>query len=131
MEKRSFILGMITAFCECIAAGCKDLALSPPLTHADYEEVRAEAEEIIEKHGLLHAHEENMDVPEDERFEWILMASREETFRRYRALREQGLSPLRSLGPFSELLSYQAEKSVSTGYDAYREIFGDPAPGKP
>ena len=103
MDQRSFILGMITAFCECVAAGCKDLALSPPLTHEVYTMVHAEAEE---------------------RFEWILIAAREETLRRYAALREEGLSPARSLRPFSELLSYNAEKSVSTTYDAYRAYFG-------
>ena len=32
MDKRSFVLGMITAFSECVAGGCKRLALSPPLT---------------------------------------------------------------------------------------------------
>ena len=50
-DKRSFILGMITAFCECVAGGCKRLALSPPLTRADYGMVADEAGELIEKHG--------------------------------------------------------------------------------
>lgn len=124
MDKRSFILGMVTAFCECVAGGCKDLALSPPLTHTDYEMVAEEAEQIIEKHGLLHAHEENPELTEDRRFEWILIASREETIRKYRELRAMGYAPSQSLKPFSELLSYNAEKSVSTGYDAYRAYFG-------
>ena len=123
MDKRSFILGMVTAFCECVAAGCKDLALSPPMTHADYEMVVDEAERIIEKHGLIHAHEENPELPEEERFEWILIASREETFCQYQELRKQGYAPSRSLKPFSRLLSYQEAKSISTGYDAYREYF--------
>ena len=51
LDKRSFILGMITAFSECVAAGCKRLALSPPLSEADYDAVADEAHEIIEKHG--------------------------------------------------------------------------------
>ena len=124
MDQRSFVLGMITAFCECVAAGCKDLALSPPLTHEVYTMVHAEAEELIARHGLISAHEENPELPEEERFEWILIAARQETLRRYAALREEGLSPARSLRPFSELLSYNAEKSVSTTYDAYRAYFG-------
>ena len=90
MDQRSFILGMITAFCECVAAGCKDLALSPPLTHEVYTMVHAEAEELIARHGLISAHEENPELPEEERFEWILIAARQETLRRYAALREEG-----------------------------------------
>ncbi len=122
-DKRSFILGMITAFCECVAAGCKDLALSPPLTAEDYALYRADAEDLIEKHGLLHARERNEDLPEEERFEWILIAARQQTLEEYRALRARGFSPARSLAPFAGVLSYDAEKSVSNGFDAYRERF--------
>ena len=35
-DKRSFLLGMITAFCECVADGCKRLALRPPLVKKLY-----------------------------------------------------------------------------------------------
>ena len=38
-DKRSFILGMITAFSECVVGGCKRLALSPPMTAQDYEKL--------------------------------------------------------------------------------------------
>ncbi len=122
-DKRSFILGMITAFCECVSAGCKDLALSPPLYGADYAAVAREAEEIISKHGLISWHEENADLTREERFDWILIAARRETIDAYLSLRRRGLSPARSLAPFSSLLSYDAEKSVSSGYDAFREYF--------
>ena len=124
LDKRAFILGMVTAFSECVAAGCKRLALSPPLTRADFEQVSAEAYEIIERHGLLHAHEENLDRPAEERFEWILIAARRETLDAYQTLRRRGLSPAVSLVPFAELLSYNPVESVQTGYDAYRSLFG-------
>ena len=123
LDKYSFILGMVTAFSECVAGGCKRLALSPPLSHADFEMVKDDAYDIIEKHGLLHLHEENQDLPADERFEWILIAGKKETLEKYRALRAAGLSPARSLEPFSELLSYDPAESIHTGYDAYRELF--------
>ena len=123
LDKRSFILGMITAFSECVAGGCKRLALSPPLTRADYEAVGAEAEEIIRKHGLLHYREENGDRPEKGRFEWILIAGKRETLDAYLALRGKGFSPVDSLAPFAELLSYNPAESVHTGYDAYRDYF--------
>ena len=123
MDKRSFILGMVTAFCECVAGGCKRLALSPPLTREDFAMVGEEACEIIEKHGLIHYHEHSRDLPEEERFEWILIALRQDIIDRYLALREKGFSPARSLEPFYDLLSYDPKNSVHTGYDAYRAYF--------
>ena len=127
MDQKSFALGMITAFCECVAGGCKRLALSPPLTHEMYEKISVEACEIIEKHGLLWYHEENKDLPEAERFEWLLIALKQDTLDRYQKLRAEGLNPARSLKPFFELLSYAPEESVHTGYDAYKELFGEAA----
>ncbi len=128
LDKRSYILGMITAFCECVAGGCKHLALSPPLSREDYKAVAAEAMELIEKHGLLHYHEENLDRPEAERFDWILIAGKQETIERYLALRQEGFNPVDSLVPFSELLSYNPEESIHTGYDAFRSSFPEPLP---
>ncbi len=124
-DKRSFILGMITAFSECVAGGCKRLALSPPLTEADDRMVRREAYEIIERHGLRHYREENADQPEEKRFIWILIFSRQETIDEYLRLRALGLSPMDSLEPFYSLLSYQPGESVHTGYDAFRAYFPD------
>lgn len=124
LDKRSFILGMITAFSECVAGGCKRLALSPPLTQNDYASVAEEANAIIEKHGLLHYHEKKPDQAEENRFEWILIAGKQETIDQYLDLRERGFSPVDSLAPFSDLLSYNPEESIHTGYDAYRSYFG-------
>ncbi|MBR6185717.1 MAG: hypothetical protein IKQ41_05590 [Clostridia bacterium] len=123
MDKKSFILGMITAFCECAAAGCKQLALSPPLSREDYTALHAEAEALIQKHGLLFYHEENLDIPREERFEWLLIAARQDTIDQYLALRRAGFSPVRSLRPFSGLLSYDESQGVPTRYDAYRAYF--------
>ena len=127
-DKRSFILGMITAFCECVAGGCKRLALSPPLSKADYETIAGEANDIIEKHGLLHYHEENLDQPESTRIDWILIAAKLTTIDEYLALRKNGYSPLVSLDPFADLLSYNPAESIHTGYDAYREYFSEIEP---
>ena len=93
MDKRSFVLGMITAFSECVAAGCKRLALSPPLPREDCAAFGQEAEALIERHGLLWALEENPELPEGQRFVWLLIAARQETLDAYRALRETGCSP--------------------------------------
>ena len=122
-DKRAFVLGMITAFCECVAGGCKQLALSPPLRREDYDSLAEEACGLIEKHGLLHYHEENRDQPENTRFDWILIAARQTVIDRYLALRREGFSPAVSLAPFAELLSYRPDEGVHTGYDAFREYF--------
>ena len=124
-DKYSYIMGMIVAFCECVAGGCKRLALSPPLTAEDYAMVEAEANRVIEAHGLVHYHERNEDAPEGRRWEWILIAAKRETIDEYLRLREAGNSPVLSLEPFYGLLSYDEAQSVHTGYDAYREAFGN------
>ena len=108
-DKRSFILGMVTAFCECVAGGCKRLALSPPLTEADYAMVRDDALSIIGDHGLLHYHERN--------------PARQETLDEYLRLRAAGHSPARSLKPFHGVLSYDPAQGVQTGCDTYRALF--------
>ncbi len=123
-DKRSFILGMITAFSECVAGGCKRLALSPPLRHEEFAEIREEAYRLIEKHGLIHYHERNLDQPENGRVEWILIAGKQQTIESYLELRQKGFSPMMSLVPFSELLSYDRKESIHTGFDAYRIYFG-------
>lgn len=123
LDKKSFILGMITAFSECVAGGCKRLALSPPLTQEEYAQIVDEANLIIEKHGLLHYHERNLDQPESRRFDWILIAGKQRTIDQYLDIRANGYSPMDSLTPFSELLSYNQAESIHTGYDAYRELF--------
>ena len=124
-DKYSYIMGMIVAFCECVAGGCKRLALSPPLTAEDYAMVEAEANRVIEAHGLVPFHERNEDAPEGRRWEWILIAAKRETIDEYLRLREAGNSPVLSLEPFYGLLSYDEARSVHTGYDAYREAFGN------
>lgn len=123
MDKRSFVLGMITAFSECVAGGCKRLALSPPLTQDDYIRFSEEANTIIRKHGLIHYHEQNLDRPAESRVEWILIARRKAVIDQYLAVRAKGFSPMDSLEPFSDLLSYNPAESVHTGYDTYREFF--------
>ena len=122
-DKRSFVMGMVTAFCECVAGGCKRLALSPPLTPEEYADFEAEAVDIVEKHGLVHSHERNADMPPEGRWEWLLIAARPETLDAYAELRRRGHRPAESLAPFSDLLSYPPDEAVRTGYDAYRAFF--------
>ena len=52
IDRTSFQLGMINCFAEMVAAGVKRLAISPPLTPEDYEEIRDASDEIVEGSGI-------------------------------------------------------------------------------
>ncbi len=52
VDVRSFNLGMIYAFIEVVASGCKRLGLSPPMTAQELEEVRENALEIAAEYGV-------------------------------------------------------------------------------
>jgi len=53
VEARSFYLGMIYAFIEVVASGCKRLALSPPMTADELQEVYGSALAIAAEYGVL------------------------------------------------------------------------------
>ena len=122
MDKVSFICGMVTAFCECVAAGCKQIALSPPMERADFLLAKEECARIIERHGLRWFHEENADLPASVRRDWMVIYAREAAIRAYAQRRAAGESPQENIAPFADLLGYSDDRIVS-GYDAYREYF--------
>ena len=53
VETRSFHLGMIYAFVEVVASGCKRLALSPPMANDELQEVSDSALAIAAEYGVL------------------------------------------------------------------------------
>lgn len=53
VETRSFYLGMIYAFIEVVASGCKRLALSPPMTAEELAEVADSALAIADEYAVL------------------------------------------------------------------------------
>ena len=61
--------------------------------------------------------------PEEDRSHWIVIAARRGTVDEYLEKRARGLNPKGSLEPFVDLLSYRPEEGVSTGYDAWRDLF--------
>lgn len=133
MDKHSFILGMVAGFCECVAADCKPLALSPPLTDDEYTAVCSRATDMILQHGLRAYHEENADLPAPDRCHWIVLYAREEALDAYLSLRAAGHNPRRGLAPFAAVLGYGPNRIV-TGYDAFHAFFpptGDASLGKP
>ncbi len=122
MDKLSFICGMVTAFSECVAAGAKPIALSPPMTRPDFQMAKDVCARIIEAHGLKWYHEENGDLPPEMRRDWMILYARDGAITEYLALRAAGHNPMRDIAPFSNVLGY-ADERIVTGVDTYRELF--------
>jgi len=106
IDRRSFILGMITAFAECIANECKKAALSPPFHPEDYGMLLPEAENIAGEQGIYLWYDKNLDIPEATRLNWFVLYKFSEVLDEYKRFRNQGNNPAWNLEKFSDLLSY-------------------------
>ena len=105
-DRRSFILGMITAFAECVTNECKKIALSPPFYPEDYDSVLSGAGVIADDQGISLWYEENQDIPASNRLNWFVLYKFPEMLDEYLNLRNQGFNPAWHFAKFSELLSY-------------------------
>lgn len=105
-DRKSFMLGMITAFAECIAGECKKCAFSPPFYPEDYEILKPEAVRIAKEQGIHLWLEENNDIKEDFRVHWWIMYKFPEILKEYQAIREKGFNPAWEFDKFRNLLSY-------------------------
>ena len=106
IDRKSFILGMMTAFAECIANECKKAALSPPFYPEDYDIVLPEAENIAREQGIYLWYDKNLDIPERIRLNWFVLYKFSEVLDEYKRFRNQGHNPAWNLEKFSDLLSY-------------------------
>lgn len=118
IDRKSFILGMITAFAECLAYECKKAAFSPPFLPEDYETVHHEAEKIAKEQGIYLWYEENEDIPAEKRVNWFVMYKYSEVLDEYKRLRKRGYNPAWDLAKFYEFLSY----GIVWGKDADKVI---------
>ena len=106
-DTASFVLGMVTAFCECVDGECKRLAFSPPVYSATLAAaLRPLVEQIVAEHGLLCCLEENADLPPESRPVFWAIAKYPDVLEQYRVLRAAGENPCRGLEPFYGVLSY-------------------------
>ena len=106
IDRKSFILGMVTAFAECVANECKKAALSPPFYPNDYDNVLQEVEIIAKDQGIFIWYEENLDIPEHKRLNWFVLYKYPEVLEEYQELRKRGFNPAFNLKEFSNFLSY-------------------------
>jgi len=106
IDRRSFMLGMMTAFGECVAAEAKKCAFSPPFYPGDYLMLRAEAERIADELGVRIWLEENPEIREDNKIMWWVMYKFDEVLEEYQDLRAEGLNPAYEFDRFFDLLSY-------------------------
>ena len=118
IDRKPFILGMITAFAECLAYECKKAAFSPPFLPEDYETVHHEAEKIAREQGIYLWYEENEDIPAEKRVNWFVMYKYSEVLDEYKRLRKRGYNPAWDLAKFYEFLSY----GIVWGKDADKVI---------
>ena len=108
IDRKSFMLGMITAFAECVAGECKRCALSPPFYPGDRAVLQPEAEKIAEEQGIALWLEENPDIAPEKRVNWWVLYKFPEVLEEYRSIRAQGKNPAREFVEFGPLLSYGA-----------------------
>jgi len=106
IDRKSFILGMITAFAECVANECKKAAFSPPFYPADHQTLLRETKRIAKENGVWVWYEKNSDIPREKRVCWFVIYKFPEVLDEYRALRAQGYNPVWHLDKFSGFLSY-------------------------
>jgi hypothetical protein len=106
VDRKSFILGMITAFAECLAGEAKRLALSPPFYPEDLQSIAQETERIAEEQGIHLFLEENHDLPAPGTLQWYVMYKFPDSLEEYRRLRSMGYNPALDFEEFASLLSY-------------------------
>jgi hypothetical protein len=115
IDRRSFILGMITAFAECIANECKKIALSPPFYPEDYDRVLPEAEKIAKEQSIHLWYDKNLDIPETIRLNWFVLYKFSEVLDEYKLFRKQCYNPAWHLEKFYDLLSYGTAWGLGAG----------------
>ena len=106
IDRASFILGMITAFAECVSNEAKKLAFSPPFYPEDYDEVRDKAEDIANDLSVHVWLEQNEDLSLKKPLYWLGIYKFPEVLDTYQQLRARSLNPAQHFENFSELLSY-------------------------
>ncbi|MFA5571173.1 MAG: hypothetical protein WCY81_03135 [Sphaerochaetaceae bacterium] len=106
IDRKSFMLGMMTAFAECLAGECKKCAFSPPFKPTDLYAMEEEAHILAQEQGLHLWLEKNEDIQEESRVYWYVMYKFPEVLEEYHEIRKTGKNPAKDFDAFRLLLSY-------------------------
>lgn len=106
IDRVAYILGMITAFAECVTNECKKIAFSPPFYPEDYDNIKEEAEVIAADLGVYLWLEPNKDLSNETPLQWLVIFKFDEVLQEYRQLRSKKLNPALHFDAYHELLSY-------------------------
>lgn len=106
VDRHSFILGMMTAFGECVAKESKRIALSPPMLPDDMAAIQEEAKRVADEQNLSLYLEKNEEMKEKDRVLWWVIYKFPEDLEQYQKLRREGKNPAWEFAEFADLLSY-------------------------
>lgn len=106
IDNKSYMLGVIAAFSECVGNECKRASLSAPASLSDTNLMQTDAERIAAEYDVHLWLEENPDLPEEKREYWWVLYKYPEVLDQYQALRAKGYNPLLHFDKFRQYLSY-------------------------
>lgn len=106
IDRHSFILGMMTAFGECVAMESKRIALSPPMLPEALQAVQEEAKRVASEQKISLYLEKNEEMKKENRVLWWVIYKFPEDLEQYKKLRREGKNPAWEFVEFADLLSY-------------------------
>lgn len=106
IDRVSFMLGMITAFGECVGGESRRCAFSPPFYPSDYLVLKEETERIARELHIELWLERNEEIREENRVMWWVFYKFPEVLDAYRELRAAGFNPAYEFNRFNDLLGY-------------------------
>ena len=131
IDRKSFILGMITAFAECLHAESKRCAFSPPFYPDDYDSIKQDVKTIGNEMDIHLYLEKNKELPKEKRLYWFVMYKFEDALNEYLHLRAQNTNPLSDFAKYKPLLGYGTAWAINPGTSIHKMRSTKKLPGIP
>lgn len=135
LEQRSYHIGMIYAFAECVGSGVKRLGLSPPLDDDEYEDIKRVVEAISEDFDIVtYVDRDFIETllfnPEYTRDKIVIhLADNRKTIEEYKELKEDKRRYISQDSYDAEAedeIAWRLGKLLSYSDDAIRKLFEYP-----